>query len=232
MSDEPESFETLIPQRHQSQSKEPTFYTTTDSEATGYNKPDREGYVMRNGKAVRVKHPQAGHQGDYDAVIRMRGEGQRWITVVNSQGNVIYYVLTNGAADMNPNSEYAIDRRRKAKFFGWYPVGQCPVALLAAGEMRRGHFADRALLNEQPCQPGTYSIGKPCKHALAERDARRAAHNKIEKEVADAHANKLVEAQQAQTEAITKAMGEQTEKLVGTLANALGSTAPKSKREQ
>ncbi len=38
-----ESFETVIPQRQQSQNKEPTFYTTTNAEATGYNRPDREG---------------------------------------------------------------------------------------------------------------------------------------------------------------------------------------------
>jgi hypothetical protein len=201
--------------------REPTFYTTTNAEVIGYNKPDRESVVMRGGTAVRIKHPQAGHQGDYDAPIRMRAEGYRYITVVNSVGNVIFYTLTNGAADMNPNSEYALDRKQKARFHGWYRLGQCPVALLRAGEMHAGHFADESLLKAQPCQAGEHSLERPCKHALAEQAARRAKHNAIEQESADAHANKLVAAQAAQTDAITKAMGDQTEALMASNREAL-----------
>ena len=191
MSNENESFEVVVPARSSRRhSHEPTFFTTTTAEQTGFNRPDRESYVVRGGERMRVKHPQAGHVGEYDDFVRLRGEGSRWITVVNSQGSVIFHVLTNGAGDMNPNSEYALDRKQKAKFHGWYPIGQCPVALLAAGEMHKGHFADRSMLTAQPCQPGTYSIGKPCKHALAEREARIEKHNAREAEVEKAHQNK------------------------------------------
>lgn len=235
MSDETESFETVIQQRVQTQSHEPTFYTTTNAEATGYNRPDREGYVMRGGSPIRVKHPQAGHQGDYDSPIRMKAEGNRYLTVVNSQGNVVYYVLTNGAGDMNPNSEYAVDRKQKARFFGWYQIGQCPVALLASGEMHRGHFVDRSLLKAHPCQPGSYSINKPCIHALAERKARLDKQAAYVAETEKQHANKEAEAQREQTKALTEAMAAQTKAIVGTLSDALGtkpedSEPPKSKR--
>ena len=217
--------------------REPTFYTTTNAEQIGYNKPDRESVVMRDGVAVRIKHPQAGHQGDYDAPIRMRAEGYRWITVVNSAGNVVPLVLTNGAADMNPNSEYALDRKQKARFHGWYRYGQCPVALLRAGEMHAGHFADASLVKAQPCQPGEYSLERPCKHALAEQAARRAKHNAREQESAQAHADKLIASQQAQTNAITEAMRGQTDALMASnrealemIANALGAPPDKGKK--
>lgn len=209
--------------------REPTFYTTTNSEQIGYNKPDREGVVLQDGTPVRVRHPQAGHQGDYDSVIRMQGEGYRWITVVKTDGSTVCYVLTNGAADMNPGSEYAQDRKQKARFYGWFRLGQCPVALLGAGEMHQGHFADRSLLKAQACQPGTHSLDKPCPHALAEIAARRAKHAARESESAEAFADKQAAAQRAQTEALTSAMAEQTNAIVGTLANALGGKSEDSK---
>lgn len=208
--------------------REPTFYTTTNSEQIGYNKPDRESVVIRDGQAVRERHPQAGHQGDYDEVHRMPGEGYRWITVVKSDGSVVNYVLTNGAADMNPNSEYALDRKQKARFHGWFRLGLCPVALLGAGEMHRGHFADRSLLDAQPCQPGAYSLDSPCKHARAEIEARRAKHAAVEAESAAAYENKQAAAQRAQTDAIVAAQQQQTEALVGAITAAV---APKGKRE-
>lgn len=212
--------------------REPTFYTTTNSEQIGYNKPDREGLIISGGQSVRIRHPQAGHQGDYDAVIRMRGEGYRYITIVKSDGSTVFYALTNGAADMNPNSEYAQDRKQKARFFGWFRLGQCPVALLGAGELNQEHFADSSLLSAQACQPGTHSLEKPCPHALAEIAARRAKHAARESESAEAFADKQAAAQRAQTEALTSAMAEQTNAIVGTLATALGGKSEDPKGKQ
>lgn len=194
--------------------REPSFFTTTNSASTGYNKPDREETVLRDGRPVTIKHPQGGHQGDYDDVHRMQREGIRYVTIVNTQGNTVFYVLTNGAADMNPNSEYALDRKQKARFHGWYRLGQCPVALLAAGEMHEGHFADRSLLKATACQPGTYSLKAPCEHALSEQAARRARHNVVEDELAKAHENKAAAAAAAQTEALVAAQAAQTEAIV------------------
>lgn len=227
--------------------REPAFFTTTNAEQIGYNKPDREGVVMRNGEAVRVKHPQSGHQGDYDSLVRMKGEGTRWWTVVKSDGSIVYYVLTNGAGDMNPNTEYALDRKQKAKFYGWFRLGQCPVALLRAGEMHKGHFApvralnadgspkvdsqgkpvfeESSLLAANPCQPGTYSLDRPCPHALAEAKARSERNTVKEAESAQAHADKREAAQREQTTAITEAMGKQTDALMASNREAIAMIA-------
>lgn len=156
--------------------REPCFFTLSNAEQVGYNSPDRERWVMRDGQRVREKIPQAGHQGDYDQPIRMRGEGARWVTVVHSDGNVIRHVLTSGAGDMDPNSPYAQERRQKARALGWFPFGSCPVAMLRTGSMHPSHFVDQSLVSGvTPCEHGTFSLDKPCPHAIAERDARMAA---------------------------------------------------------
>jgi hypothetical protein len=155
--------------------REPCFFTLSNGAAVGYNTPDRERWFSRNGKRIREKIPQAGHQGDYDQPIRMRGEGYRWISVVHSDGNVIRHVLTNGAGDMDPNSPYAQERRQKARALGWFPFGSCPVAMLRTGSIHPSHFVDQSLVSATPCEHGTCSRDNPCPHAIAERDARMAA---------------------------------------------------------
>jgi hypothetical protein len=211
--------------------REPVFWTTSNAEQIGFNSLDREKRIMRDGREVRVKHPQAGHQGDYDALVRMRGEGYRFMTIVKTNGATVFYTLTNGAADMDPNSGYAIERKQKARFYGWYRIGACPVALLRAGEMHPGHFVDQSLLEAAPCEHGTYGHSKPCPHALAEKAARQKRHAAYEAETAASYANKAEEAQRAQTAAIVAAQQQQTEALVGVITSALNPRAKAVKLE-
>lgn len=196
--------------------REPAFYTTSNAAQTGYNNPDRETLVVVEGQPVKIKHPQGAHQGDYDAPIRMLREGRRWISMVKGDGNVVFYVITCGAGDDDPHSDYARERKQKARALGWFPIASCPISLLKTGALLREHFVERSLLNQEACDHGSYSIVEPCPHARAEREARTRAHNRRE-HARDASFKdpslKLIEAQQAQTtalvEAITSAMSPQ-----------------------
>lgn len=187
--------------------REPTFWIVDHPE---YNKPDRESFVLSSGKRVRVKHPQGAHQGSYEQPIRVRGEGTSYLTVVKTNGNAVFYKLTSGAADVNVDSDYARERRQKMRACGWYPLAACPVSLLKNGELQPGHFFDASLLDAMPCDHGTYSLAKPCPHALAEQVARVAANNAIGEQQELASRNKLVEAQKAQTAALVEAQNAQT----------------------
>lgn len=189
--------------------RESAFYTTSNAAATGYNSRDREATMFVEGRPVQIKRPQGAHQGDYDAPVRVRAEGVRWISMVKTDGNTVFYVITCGAGDDNPDSDYARERKQKARALGWFPIASCPIALVANGELTRDHFVDRSMADAHPCEHGTYSIAKPCKHALAEKAARIAAHNAVETERAGAYKDpnaKLIEAQQAQTVALVEAL--------------------------
>lgn len=202
--------------------REPCFWTTSNSAQTGYNSPDRERSIVVDGERRRIKHPQVGHQGDYDQPVRSWGEGTRWMRVIKTNGSEVFYVLTAGAADLDPNSQYALERRAKARAFGWFSIGACPVALLRAGQLEPGHFAERGLLDAQPCDPGSYSFRRPCPHVHVEAAARRAKHNAVDAELAASFANKAEQAQRDHTSALVAAQREQTEALIAVLGTALG----------
>lgn len=194
--------------------REPCFFINPHPE---YNRSDRESYVVRDGKRLRVKRPQAPHQGDYEQPVRLRGEGSRYFTVVKTNGNAVFYTITSGAGDADTDSEYARERKQKLRACGWYRLGSCPVALLKNAELQPGHFFDQSLLTEMPCNQGTHSLANPCPHALAEQRARIAANNAIGAAQEEAGKNKLLEAQKAQTAAIVEAQKAQTDALVSAI---------------
>jgi hypothetical protein len=155
-------------------SHDTTFFTTPNAT---FNKADREAVAVIDGRPRMIKHPQAGHVGDYDAPVRTRGEGVRWISVVKTDGNVVYYTITAGAGDSNPNSEYAAERKQKMRHLGWFPVGECPLRVLEPNQ-----FVDKSLVGDAPCDSKTCSRTNPCPHSDAERAARVAAHNELDAE--------------------------------------------------
>jgi hypothetical protein len=151
----------------------PIFWTTTQS---GYNEGDRTKRYMRNGKRVVEKVPQAGHVGDY--TDKRRAPGVRYVKMIDSAGNEVSVVLTNAASHMDPNTAYGNYVKRKARFLGWFGIGECPCALASTGEIHPDAMMTN-VRDVQPCTRGTYSgnsLDEMCPHAKAEREARLAAN--------------------------------------------------------
>lgn len=160
----------------------PIFWSTTQA---GYNDSDRTKRYMRNGKRVVEKLPQTGHVGDYND--KRRARGTRFVKMIDSAGTEIAYVLTNGAAHMDPNTGYGQHMKAKARALGWYAIGECPCALIAANEINPQAFIVDAIRDGSaaPCQRGSYKgdhLDSMCPHATAERNARMAANTAINQE--------------------------------------------------
>ncbi len=172
---------------------------------------------MKDGHKVTERHPQRGHQGDYEN--RLKAQGTRYIRVVDHHGHEIFHTLTNAAAHLDHTAPFGQYMMQKGRFLGWFMPGQCPCALLSTGEMSPDHIMAREILSQPPCPPGSYSYENQCAHSKAERKARQDANAAIgrKRELAmkgDATLN--LEATQAMTrtvtEAVTKLVEIQTER--------------------
>jgi hypothetical protein len=100
------------------------------------------------------------------------GIERRDVTMVDAAGNEVRKVYTAGAADLDMDSPYAANQKKKDRAYGWFPLGACPLALVFTRQLSRFDL-DEALRTEQPCEPGTYGEKRPCPHAIAERNSRR-----------------------------------------------------------
>lgn len=150
--------------------REPIFWTSTKP---GYNTKDRERVRNENGRRIVERIPQRGHQGDYEN--RRPAQGVRSVRVVCHDGNTVDSTLTSAAAHLDhttPQGQYVM---AKWRHFGWFPLGNCPLALLGVGQLQIGHFRDQSIVSESPCPPNSCNTANPCKHALAELAARRSA---------------------------------------------------------
>jgi hypothetical protein len=176
----------------------PIFWTTTQA---GYNDADRTRRYMRNGKRVVEKLPQSGHVGGYDE--RRPAKGTRYARVIDSAGNEIALVMTNGAAHLDAGTGYGQMMRSKARALGWFGITECPCALVAAKDINREAFLVDEIRDgtARACQSGSYKgdhLETMCPHAKAEREARIAAHSAHEAERAEklrSRDDKLVEQQ-------------------------------------
>lgn len=172
---------------------EPIFWTSTQP---NYSEKDRTRYRMENGKRIKEKIPQTGHIGTHEAY--QKAAVRRFHEVVRHDGHMVFSVLTNGAAHLDvhgPYGQYIVGKRRS---LGWFGMGECPCALVAANNFGVECLVDEKNRGARPCEPGTYSAAQPCPHAVAEIAARRAAHNAImhEKEIAGkTDQNRLLEGQ-------------------------------------
>lgn len=155
--------------------REPIFWSST---TPGYNTADRERSFMRDGEEITIRFPQRGHSGDYDD--RTVARGLRYVDVVRHDGNIAPMVLTNAAAHLDPNTSFGHYQRSKARHYGWFTPGSCPVALLATGELTPAKIFDKSILDQKPCMHGTHTDDNPCPHALAEIAARRTKKQAVE----------------------------------------------------
>lgn len=197
--------------------REAIFWTGPGS----YSQRDREIVRFENGKRIVEKVPQRGHRGDSDPdgrVLDSRAAANRWMHVCTDAGNWIRMVLTNAAAHTDITTEWAQERRAKAAHFGWFRIDACPLALVAHGELLRGQFLVQSMFSDRPCDRGTYSEAQPCKHCLAETDARRAAKAEFERERDSSYKDPT----ERQIEANAAAVREQTAAITAALAAAAG----------
>lgn len=126
-----------------------------------------------NGRRVQERKPALSHQGDdYDRPTVHPQAERRYVDVVTHDGNEVALLLTNAASHLDTNTEYAGYQRAKARYFGWFPLDECPVRLIKSRYLRRDLVVDPSLLTANVCRGPVPASG--CQHAIAERDARRA----------------------------------------------------------
>lgn len=200
--------------------REPIFWTGPGS----YSQRDREIVRHVNGKRIVEKVPQRGHQGEPDnRTMDPRARANRWMHVCTDAGNWIRMVLTNAAAHTDVTTEWAQERRAKARYFGWFRIDTCPVALVAAGELERDKFIVQSMFDDRPCARGTYSEESPCKHCVLETEARRAAKLEFERERDSSYKDPT----ERQIEANQAAVREQTAAITAAIAS--GATGKKER---
>lgn len=176
-------------------------------------KAQRTRRIVVDGEQRTERIPQRGHAGNSDYDEPKLAPGKRWELYVKGDGNACRVPLTNAAAHLDDTTPYGQMVRAKARFLGWYPLGSCPCALVLTGELRANHFASKEVARSEPCRPRTYSVEDPCPHALAEQEARQAAHSLV-----DAKRCKNV---QADVERLLSAQKEQTKEIVSGLRDAV-----------
>lgn len=174
------------------------------------------------GEPLLERIPQVGHDGGYDDPKKFKRYG--FVNLLRHDGHQVFAKLTNAAAQTDLNASYVHFMRAKHSYFGWFPVGQCPLSALAAGTIQKKHIAAKDILKDRPCDRAACNEFKPCKHYIAERDARRARHAKAEKKRIESFKDdsvKMLEAQQKQTTDIVEGIGDKfSEALRGFVAPA------------
>ncbi len=191
---------------------QPIFWTST---RPGYNDPDRikVRHLDADGEPVRERLPQNGHVGDWDA---RRILPNRSIEIVRDSGDTVHVPMTQAAGDTDTNGPYAQYLRAKFRTLGWFAIGMCPITAVASGTLMRKHVRCAHILTDQPCERGTYSANKPCRHALEERDARNGVYVKAAiKKAAEFKdpGEKQLAATQDQTQAMVSLMTTMAEKM-------------------
>jgi hypothetical protein len=163
--------------------REPCLWmqTGTDTE------PLRSRTVMVNGRPVKHRYPQRGHQGDYDDL--RPATGIRFVYMVRHDGNVVAHTLTNAASHLDHTTPWGQYQMQQARFLGWFNPGQCPCALRETGDLKMHHLVSEEARTGKPCAMGTYGWAEPhvfddnCPHSKAERAARQARHAEEQLEI-------------------------------------------------
>ena len=205
--------------------REPIFWTTTQP---GYNDRDRMRTRVdeETGELVVERFPQRGHDGDYDD-HKPAERGLRYVNMVRHEGHIVPVVLTNAAAHLDHTDSFGRYQIATARNHGWFCLDECPRALVATGTISERSIVDKSQHGEAPCDPGTYSADRMCRHAQAELKARRARNVKLEANREQAHKNdtqKLIDAHRGDNQALIDALiaqGSDTKALLEQLTKAL-----------
>lgn len=171
-----------------------------------------EAFDEDTGQPVYEKIPQRGHvAGDYDNPIA--SSQARWLHVLRHDGHVVRVPLTCAAADLDGAQLTAQERRAKARYFGWIPVGSCPLAMVETGEIKAGQLIAKIIRGQEMCKLGSYGPAKPCPHYLAEEAARKDLQRRETVRREKSH--------QSEADKLIAAQSEQTKEIVSGVAGAL-----------
>jgi hypothetical protein len=172
---------------------------------------------IETGLPVIEKIPQRPHDGDSPPDKPTFANLRRWIHVLRHDGHVVRMPINMAAADVEGLDFVGRERRAKARHYGWIPVGMCPLALLAAGDLRPQQLAMLGVaepetierkareLRVEACDPRKCGEVSPCPHYLQEEKARKERQNRRQAKINAAfqsEADKLLKGQQQQTSEI------------------------------
>ncbi|MCX5741875.1 MAG: hypothetical protein NT062_05160, partial [Proteobacteria bacterium] len=144
----------------------------------------------------------------------------RYVTIVRDNGCTVPLVLTCASSDLDTSQGFAQYQRAKARHYGWFPLAACPLELVTGTvgvppTLRADQLAIST--DDVACAAGTYSEDAPCRHAVAEIQARRTRWNRIQQARED-EANKNAPATPEQiAAAASKGIGETLTKMFGEL---------------
>lgn len=180
--------------------------------------PSRRAFVWKDGQRVPAEDdlgrpifervPQAGKVGLVRQVADIDGlrpqSQPRYITYLRDDGHVTNNVITGAAASVpGTDKSYEIALRQKARFKGWIQWGTCPIDAALRQDITGLQLVDQgnreAFKRREPCPHGT--VGPrlaPCKHFVAEEQARRemraeGERRSVRKSAADRQAEAFVD---------------------------------------
>lgn len=181
-----------------------------------------------DGKVVRERKPQLSHRGgDYDKLEQHPlARARRYVDVVRHDGNIVALVLTNGAGTVEI-TEYSNAMKRKAKFFGWFPVDSCVVRCVEARVTHREHIVDKTLLEETPCDKGSVPAGG-CEHTRREIEARRGMQSRTMAELDAVETSKQLAHERSIAAASAAGIASALAPMMAELVSAV--TAPKGRK--
>lgn len=197
----------------------------------GNYKPPQFTRTNDEGEVIVEKYPATAKPPEDHPLFGKRV--QRWDLMVDHCGNQVRTVYTGGAADYGVGHQnYGAPLKRRHRMLGWFPLGECPLRLVLAGELAANHVS-KSLRGKPPCGPGTHSAGRPCEHALAEEQARKDRNTRVQAKIADKYKSESEKLQRAALEAQGKSNDNLTsvvENLAKTVAALVGGGGWPAKR--
>jgi hypothetical protein len=151
------------------------------------------------GRQVKERVPVTGRVGvvrqEADVATTKPMRDPRALHYLHTDGNEAHSVIRSAAASLHGNQN--TDRsqlefvKAKAKHEGWILVGECPVDLVVRRELNKLQMFSMevraACERGEACRPDEVGANKPpCKHYVAERDARRGIRTAENKAMNDA----------------------------------------------
>lgn len=206
--------------------------------AVEWNRETRswERVVDDLGNPVNERVPSFGFVGTPSTVLKpMPGANRRATRFMHMDGHITSSPLISAAASQPDSSSYADYTRAKAKHFGWIEYGHCP---LEDHQSDREGFAIQKLVAKENREAaakndrcrhwwtgGPIVNSVPCRHWLAELDARRDLRNRDDKAKAQAFKSEA----EKQTTAIADLVRTVAERAMPETRTEAVAPAPKGK---
>ena len=112
--------------------------------------------------------------GDDGEVVYEKLPGILHKLYVSPAGNYVRLPLANANAAAEPTmGQYGHQIMAKKAALGWFPAGQCPISLVAVGQLAANWLPKSMRKETNACAPGSFSHDKPCKHTQFIVDTRK-----------------------------------------------------------